>query len=155
MQTRQISYRQIAQRLGISTQRADKIVTKELGFSKVSARWVPPLLIPEQKRTRCTLSTSNLELFEASMVAMAIIRDCGYELVPHPPYSPNLAPSDFQLFPKLRKALTGRHFVSDNDIIDAVGIFLDSETKEFYVGIMALQHRWIKCSTIEGNYVKK
>ncbi|XP_029634578.1 protein GVQW3-like [Octopus sinensis] len=65
MQDRRISCRQIAERVVISTERADNIVTKQLGFSKVSARWVPRLLTPEQKRTRCTLSTSNLELFEA------------------------------------------------------------------------------------------
>ena len=65
MQDHRISCHQIAERLGISIERADKILTKELGFSKVSARWVPRLLTPEQKCTRCTVSKSNLELFEA------------------------------------------------------------------------------------------
>ncbi|XP_029634921.1 protein GVQW3-like [Octopus sinensis] len=65
MQDCRISRRQIAKRLGISTERADNIVIKELGFSMVCARWVPHLLTPEQKCTRCTLSMSNLELFEA------------------------------------------------------------------------------------------
>ena len=41
-------------------------MTKELGFPKVSARWVPRLLTPEQKSTRCTLSMGNHELFEAN-----------------------------------------------------------------------------------------
>ena len=59
-----ISSRQIAERLGILTERADKILTQELGFSKVSARWVPRLLTPEQKRTRCIVSLGNLELCE-------------------------------------------------------------------------------------------
>ncbi|XP_029639675.1 protein GVQW3-like [Octopus sinensis] len=65
MEVNRISCRQIAERLGISNERADNIVKKELGFSKVSARWVLCLLTPEQKCTRCTLSMSNLELFEA------------------------------------------------------------------------------------------
>ena len=30
-----------------------------------------------------------------SMVAMATLRDCGFELVDHPPYSPDLAPPTF------------------------------------------------------------
>ncbi|XP_029654136.1 uncharacterized protein LOC115227448 [Octopus sinensis] len=63
-QDRRKSCCQIAERLGISNERADNIVTKEHGFSKVSARRVPRLLTPEQKRTRCALSTSILELFE-------------------------------------------------------------------------------------------
>ena len=66
MQDRQISCREIAERLGISIERADKIVTQELKFSKVSARWVPRFLTPEQKRIRCTVSKSNLELFETN-----------------------------------------------------------------------------------------
>ncbi|XP_029657123.1 protein GVQW3-like [Octopus sinensis] len=65
LQDHRISCRQIAERLGVSNERADNIVEKELGFSKVSAMWVPRPLTPEQKRTRCTLSTRTLELFEA------------------------------------------------------------------------------------------
>ncbi|XP_029634903.1 protein GVQW3-like [Octopus sinensis] len=78
MQDHRILCRQIAERLGISNKRADNIVTKELGFSKVSARWVPRILTPEQKRTRCTLSTSNLELFgadEENFLARFITKD--------------------------------------------------------------------------------
>jgi len=37
------------------------------------------------------------------VVAMGKLRDLGYELLGHPPYSPDLAPSDFHLFPKLKK----------------------------------------------------
>ena len=65
MQDRQISCCQIAERLEISTEQADKILTQEMGFSKVSARWIPHLLTPEQKRTRYTVSKGNHKLFEA------------------------------------------------------------------------------------------
>jgi len=33
-----------------------------------------------------------------------------FTVVPHPPYSPDLAPSDFWLFPKLKEMLKGQHF---------------------------------------------
>ena len=65
MQDRRISCGQIAERFRTSTEQADKILTQELGFSKVSARWVSRLLTPEQKRNWCTVSKGNLELFEA------------------------------------------------------------------------------------------
>ena len=91
-----------------------------------------------------------------SLVAMARIHDCGFELVPHPPYSPDLAPSDFHLFPQMKKALAGRHFASDDDVIAAVEGFLESQTKEFFcTGIKALQHRWSKGSALQGDYVQK
>ncbi|XP_029634494.1 protein GVQW3-like [Octopus sinensis] len=161
MQDRRISCRWAAKRLGISTERADNIVTKELGFSKVSARWVPRLLTPEQKCARCTLSSSNLEVFETdeeSFLARFITMDESWvhHYQPEIKEGQDLAPSDLHLFPKMKDTLAGRHFGSDNDVIDAVVSFLESQTKEFlYAEIMALQHRWRKCSAIEGDYVEK
>jgi len=37
----------------------------------------------------------------------------GFQCLDYPPYSPNLAPSDYHLFPELRKKLKARHFSSD------------------------------------------
>ena len=34
----------------------------------------------------------------------------GFQCLDHPPYSPDLAPSDYRLFPGLKKKLNGRHF---------------------------------------------
>ena len=34
----------------------------------------------------------------------------------HPAYSPNLAPNDFFLFPKIKEILKGRHFDDIDDI---------------------------------------
>ena len=53
----------------------------------------------------------------------------------HPPYSPDLAPSDFCLFPRLKKHLCGRQYASDNDIIQSVEDFLevqDELSTDFY-----------------------
>ena len=55
-----------------------------------------------------------------SRVAMDAVRECGYELLPHPPYSPDLAPSDFHLFPRLKKHLRGRRFDDDGELTAAV-----------------------------------
>lgn len=40
-----------------------------------------------------------------SVIAMAIICNFGYEHIPHPTYSPDLAPSDLHLFPQMKKAV--------------------------------------------------
>lgn len=91
-----------------------------------------------------------------SAVAVATIHDCGFQLLPHPPYSPDLPPSDFHLFPYLKKALAGKRFVSDNDLKEAVEDFLGSQPKElFSTGTKALQHHQIKCVALEVNYVEK
>jgi len=37
----------------------------------------------------------------------------GFQFLDHPPYSPDLAPSDYQLFPRLKKQFKGRHSSSN------------------------------------------
>ena len=54
-----------------------------------------------------------------SHVAQAASRESGIELLPHPPYSPDLAPSDYWLFPNLKKTLKGRRFKDTSDVIEA------------------------------------
>jgi len=41
---------------------------------------------------------------------MAKLRDLHYELLEHPPYSSDLAPSDFYVFQKLKLVLVGQRF---------------------------------------------
>ena len=36
-----------------------------------------------------------------------------FSVLPHPPYSPDLTPSDFHLFPKLKEHLKGQRFSYD------------------------------------------
>lgn len=43
-------------------------------------------------------------------VAMAAFQECGFRIVEHPPYSPDLDPSDCYLFPKIKKDHRGHHF---------------------------------------------
>lgn len=38
------------------------------------------------------------------------------DLLSHPPYSPDLAPCDFWIFPELKKTLKGRRFLSLEDL---------------------------------------
>ncbi|UYV62215.1 hypothetical protein LAZ67_1008243 [Cordylochernes scorpioides] len=55
-----------------------------------------------------------------SLQAMAAIYDSVFELLPHAHYSPDLAPSDFHLFPHLKKSLSGIHFRSDKEVFWSV-----------------------------------
>jgi len=49
----------------------------------------------------------------------------GFQCHDHPPYSPDLAPSDCHLFPGLKKQLKLRHFSPDAEVIAAAEIWLD------------------------------
>ena len=53
-------------------------------------------------------------------VTMDTVERNRYELIPHPAYSPDLAPSDFFLFPNLKKDICGCHFLSDEEVMTPV-----------------------------------
>ena len=89
-------------------------------------------------------------------VAMDAVERNGYELIPHPACSPDLAPSDFFLFPNLKKDIRGLHFRSDEEVVTAVQEWVNGKDPDFFSsGLMALEHRWSKCITLEGNYIEK
>jgi histone-lysine N-methyltransferase SETMAR len=56
----------------------------------------------------------------------------GLQLLDHPPYSPDLATSDYRLLPGLKKEFKGRHFSSDNEVISAAKTCLDGQASEFF-----------------------
>uniref|UniRef100_A0A3Q0T381 Mos1 transposase HTH domain-containing protein n=1 Tax=Amphilophus citrinellus TaxID=61819 RepID=A0A3Q0T381_AMPCI len=66
MDDSRLTVNQIANAVGISRERVENILHNELGMSKISARWVPRLLTPDQKHTRLVTSQANLALFEAN-----------------------------------------------------------------------------------------
>ena len=89
-------------------------------------------------------------------VAMDAVERNGYELIPHPACSPDLAPSDFFLLPNLKKDIRGLHFRSDEDVVVAVEEWVNGKDPDFFSSrLMVLEHRWSKCITLEGNYIEK
>ena len=53
-------------------------------------------------------------------VAMDAVERNGYELTPHPAFSPDLAPCDLSLFPNFKRDIGERHFRSDEELMTAV-----------------------------------
>jgi len=69
----------------------------------------------------------------------------GFQFLDHPPYSPDLTPSDYHLFPGLKKKLKGRHFSSDAEVIAAAKTWLDGQTSKFFLsGLQKLEQRATK-----------
>ena len=48
-------------------------------------------------------------------MAIEAVRECGEELLPHPSHPPDLAPSNFHLFPRVNKHRRGWRFGGDDD----------------------------------------
>ena len=75
-------------------------------------------------------------------VAMDAVERNGYELIPHSAYSPDLAPSNFFLFPNLKKDICGLHFRSDEEVVMAVEEWVNGKDLDFFSsGLMTLKHR--------------
>jgi len=77
----------------------------------------------------------------------------GFQCLDHPPYSQDLVPSDYHLFPGLKKQLKGRHFSSDVEVIAAAETWLDGQPSEFFLcGLQKLQQWAKKCIEFCGEY---
>lgn len=79
----------------------------------------------------------------------------GWEILPHPPYSPDLSPCDFFLFPKVKEHCRGRRFQSEDEVNAAFKDGLKRVTESgIQDGIDGLLRRWEKCLNVEGSYVE-
>jgi histone-lysine N-methyltransferase SETMAR len=84
-----------------------------------------------------------------------LIPTFGWEQFDHPPYSPDLAPSDFHVFLHLKIFLGGRRFHDDSEMKEAVNTWFASQAASFYdAEIQKLVLRY-KCLKNGGNYVEK
>ena len=84
------------------------------------------------------------------------IQQFGWEVLQHPPYSPDLAPSDYHLFGPMKKFLGSQRFKSDEEVKSVVRRWLYSQKTDFYEqGILKLVPRWEKCLERLGSYVEK
>lgn len=82
--------------------------------------------------------------------------DSGFSLLQHPPYSPDLAPSDFHLFKHLKKALRGKHFQTPDELkLYVEQWFIALEPDFFSRGFDDLVTRWQKAVAVEGSYIEK
>ena len=80
----------------------------------------------------------------------------GWEILPHPPHSPDLAPSDYHLFGPLKRELAGKRFDDDEELVDHVRKWLQNLDGSFFrEGIYSMVRRWQKCVDRLGCYVEK
>ncbi|EFP11540.1 hypothetical protein CRE_24876 [Caenorhabditis remanei] len=86
-------------------------------------------------------------------VTHAKLLSFGWTILPHPPYSPDLAPSDYWLFSRLQRHLNGKEFNKKADIKKELDSFFNNLELEFYAeGIKKLPERWQKTIDADGHY---
>jgi histone-lysine N-methyltransferase SETMAR len=57
----------------------------------------------------------------------------GFQYHDHPPYFPDLAPSDYHLVPGLKNQFEVRHFSSDEEVHAATETWLDGQKSEIFL----------------------
>lgn len=103
-------------------------------------------------RKRIIIQQDNARPHTAAEVKRKI-NSLDIEILPHPAYSPDLAPSDFHLFRSMSTFLKGRKFQDLNDIENACRDFFASKDTTWYQnGILQLSERWLKTIQHDGLY---
>jgi len=123
----------------------------EAGNTVNSAQYIETIKNLRQRVCRVRRSTSpilllhdNARLHTARATTDAL-ETLKFEVLSHPPYSPDLAPSDFHFFPHLKRDLKGTYFTSD-EVKQAVTSWIKQRTPEFFIdGMGKLVLRWEKC----------
>jgi len=92
-------------------------------------------ILKEKRRGKVTKGVLFLHdnaLAHRTLATQKKLAYLGFQCLDHPPYSPDLAPSDYHLFPGLKKQLKGRHFSSDAEVIAAAETWLDGQHSDFF-----------------------
>ena len=90
-----------------------------------------------------------------SILVTDYLTKMGIKTVPHHPYSPDLAPCDFWLFPQLKEKLRGCRYERIEEIKEAVTKVTDTLTQEDFRGaFQKLLEQYKKCIAAGGDYFK-
>jgi histone-lysine N-methyltransferase SETMAR len=82
------------------------------------------------------------------------IKELNWEILDHPLYSPDLAPSDYHLFRSLQNHLHNKKFERFEEVNDAILSYFESKPRSFYkAGIEKLVTRGETVIASNGNYI--
>ena len=81
------------------------------------------------------------------------MRGWGWEVLAHPPYSPDLAPCDYWLFACVKEHLQGKQFNPEDNNTGVTASICCLTKDEYRAPVYHLPHRWEKCVDSAGDYI--
>ncbi len=120
-------------------------------------RYCETLLRKAIKRKRLGLLMEGVILLHdnarprSANITRALLQQFQWDVFRHPPYSPNLTPSNFALFPALQVALDGKKFSNDEVKTFTRNYFANLGTQFYQSNIQKLVSRYVKCSNLFGD----
>lgn len=132
----------------------------------VTANWYCDVCLPavfeeiEKDRPRTGLKGIFLHHDNAPAHTAArtldFLHERGVQLVTHPPYSPDLAPCDFFLFPEVKHRLRGNRFESEEAAVAEMNVILGDMPKKWFQNCFDKWFwRMTKCIDVRGEYFEK
>ena len=95
------------------------------------------------RRKRALFQQDNAKPHTARKTSNKIEELDGVEVLPHPAYSPDVAPSDYGLCRSMQHFMKGRRFESFEEVEEACQEFIDSKPRNWYLDqIQQLAVRW-------------
>ena len=81
--------------------------------------------------------------------------DYGWKVLPHVPYSPDMSPPNFALFPKLKQPMHGWHFSSLEELsTDGTWAIRHMNKTDVFNGIIMLPKCWNSIIEKQGDYIE-
>jgi len=108
---------------------------------------------PNQWRNNIWLIHHDNAPAHAALLTRRFLTDNYMTVVPHPPYSPDLALSYIFLFPKLKMKFKGRRFQKFEEIqAESQAVLNSLRENDFQERFKNWQRRWDRCQASEGDY---
>ena len=124
-------------------------------------KFLQDVLRPKIRQKRSAMFAAGVLLLHdnarshASRAVSEILEKYGWQVLPHPPYSPDMSPPDFDLFPKLKKPLRGKLFRSIGEVSNEVTRVIRRINNEgVMTGIQDLPKRWTAVIKYSGDYIE-
>lgn len=157
----------------ISRERIYAILTESLRLKKVCSRWIPgstvtgclysQSILPQVQRAyreKHGSSTFRIHHDNApahrSAVVMEYLEENNVQIIPHPPYSPDLAPCDFWLFGRLKDHLRGNRYKSRSQLGSVIYQYMKAIPVDDYRScFQQWKDRLRRCVEVQGDYFEK
>lgn len=126
------------------------------------AYFIRKRLRPQIRKTRRTLLEAGVIILHDNArphlhaSVKSAFDEYGWETLPHPAYSPDMSPPDFDLFQKLKEPLRGVRFHDLTALNDAVSRRIrELNSKNLLNGIERLPERWRRVIESQGDYIER
>ena len=108
------------------------------------------------RRHRPVILQHNNTKPHKSSVVYQTINELRWEVLPHPAYSPDIAPGDYHLFRSLQNSLVEQQFQNEVEVRKTVDNSISSTDHAFFrCGIHQLPERWQRVVEVNGAYINQ